>query len=410
MSVDRVLPYYVGTCIVSLFTGVTYETDVLVLRPFDVMIGAALVVTVAAAARRGYARRLDKGLPYYLFAALYLYRGLSGLVMTGPVLAVKELIQGFEFLVLIHLVAQAVKEKDNRLRFLQTLYVEFGVIAVVTALLHIAEGQYSGYKYLSQFGYTSGEGVKYVFGPFGLMAMVFWVSDQRERGALLVFALSLLLVVLSGERKAWVALLIAVMAIYYTKTNFRAKSFYKKLLHPKYILIAITIACTMYLGSNYEYSNRQLGNLRNTYNTLVVNDFGYRYANETDVGRYNGLVFIYNTLSEKPVFGVGTERGKKVLESIAPSGIHISTGHGEYQRFALENGIVGLFLYVSIWVCLVFTIRKIQSNYLSSLFIVGFITYSIVVNMFMGGGAYNVMFLSLSIGFARMLELSTNNK
>jgi hypothetical protein len=112
MSIDRILPYYVGGCTVSLFTGIAYETETLVLRPFDVMVGVALVVTAGAAARRGYARRLDKGLPYYLFAALYLYRGLSGLMMTGPVLAVKELIQGFEFPVLIHLVAQAVKRKS----------------------------------------------------------------------------------------------------------------------------------------------------------------------------------------------------------------------------------------------------------------------------------------------------------
>jgi hypothetical protein len=63
MSIDRILPYHIGISIVSLFTGIAYKTETLVLRPFDVMVGVALIVTAGAAARRGYVRRLDKGLP-----------------------------------------------------------------------------------------------------------------------------------------------------------------------------------------------------------------------------------------------------------------------------------------------------------------------------------------------------------
>jgi hypothetical protein len=398
MSVDRVLPYYVGICIVSLFTGIAYETDELVVRPFDVMVGVALIFTVAAAARRGYARRLNKGLPYYLFAALYLYRGLSGFVMTGPVLAVKELIQGFEFLVLIHLVAQAVKGKENRLRFLQTLYVGFGVVALGTALLHISDGKYSGYKYL-----PGGE-QKYAFGLFGLMAAVFWASDRDRWYTFPVFGLALLLTLLSGERKGWVALAAAGVGMYYVASDFRIWGIFRNIFRARSIAVAVVLIAALYMGYNYGYSREQLEGLKNTYNLVIESEFDYVYSRGQDVGRYNGLVFISNTLSRHPMFGVGTERGKEAVEEIPNPGVSIATGHGEYQRYALENGLLGLFLYAAAWILILvrairYSRRLLRRDHLASIFTIGFIVYSVVVNMFMGGGAHNIMFMAVSIGF-----------
>ena len=407
MSIDRILPYYVGVCIVSLFTGIAYKTETLVLRPFDVMIGIALVVTAGAAARRGYARRLDKGLPYYLFAALYLYRGLSGLVMTGPVLAVKELIQGFEFLVLIHLVAQAVKEKESRMRFLRTLYAGFGVVAVGTALPHIAVGQYSGYKYLDALEYTSGGASKYAFGLFGLMAAVFWACDRDRWYTFPVFGLALLLTLLSGERKGWVALAAAGAGMYYVASDLRLGRALKNLLSVRSLAVAAVLLVAVSVAYDYDYARENLESFEDTYSFVVNSGFDYvpvRPGQHQDVSRYNGLVFIADALSRRPVFGMGTEGGKEAVEEIPNPGVDITTGHGEYQRYALENGLLGLFLYVAAWILTLIgaiqcSHRLLRHDYVASLFLIGFITYSIVVNMFIGGGAHNIVFVSLSIGF-----------
>ena len=409
MSVDRILPYYVGISIVSLFTGVAYETDVLVLRPFDVMIGVALIFTVAAAARRGYARRLNKGLPYYLFGALYLYRGLSGLVMTGPVLAVKELIQGFEFLVLIHLVAQAVKGKENRLRFLQTLYVGFGVVALGTALLHISDGQYSGYKYL-----PGGE-QKYAFGLFGLMAAVFWASDRDRWYMFPVFGLALLLTLLSGERKGWVALAAAGVGMYYVASNLRMGRVLKNLFSVRAFVVAAVLVVSVSAALNYNYTRKNLRSFQDTYSFVVNSGFDYvpvRPGQRRDVSRYNGLVFIADALSRHPVFGVGTEGGKEAVEEIPNPGVDITTGHGEYQRYALENGLLGLFLYVMAWGSIWIQVTKYSKRFLRSrsvfvLFIIGWVVYSVTVNMFMGGGAHNISFMSVSVGIMCSLSMKS---
>ena len=405
MSIDRILPYYVGGCIVSLFTGIAYETETLVLRPFDVMIGVALIFTVAAAASRGYARRFDKGLPYYLFAALYLYRGLSGLVMTGPVLAVKELIQGFEFLVLIHLVAQAVKVKDNRMRFLKTLYTGFGVVAVGTALLHVWEGQYSGYKYLAELGYTSGGAAKYAFGLFGLMAAVFWASDQGGGYTFPVLGLAILLAFLSEERKGWMALAAAAASLYYVASNLRVWNALKNLFRARSIAVAMLLITTVSIAYGYGYSRASLESIENTYSIVVDSEFEYASKRgQRDVSRYNGLVFTMDALSRRPMFGVGTESSKEALDKIPNPGVRITTGHGEYQRYALENGLIGLLAYMIMWLLILvtslrFSVNFSRKDYISSIFIVGFVFYSVTVNMFMGGGAHNLLFVSVSIGF-----------
>ncbi|MCS4150736.1 O-antigen ligase family protein [Salinibacter ruber] len=406
MRISRVLPYYVGICIVSLFTGIAYETETYVLRPFDVMIGIGVLLLAANASWRGYAQRLDKGLPYYLFALLYLYRGLSGLVMTGPVLALKELLQGLEFLFLIHLVVKSTKRQRSRRQFLQTLYVGFGGIAVVTALLHIANGHYSGYKYLYYFGYTTGDAQKYAFGLFGLMALIFWARDRKNTYTFLVLMGAISLTLLSGERKGWVALAAATVAIYYVQNNFRLWTALRSAFRARYLALAGLFVIGLILAANFRYAEKQLDSLGDTYAMVVEREFDYvpmGPGRRQDVGRYNGLVFLMDALSRYPIFGVGTERRKEAVSEIPTPNVYITTGHGEYQRYALENGLIGLLLYILIW-CFVFkNVLKVKTNlyldYLSVLFIYGFMVYSVVVNMFMGGGAHNIMFLSVSVGF-----------
>ncbi len=404
MRISRILPFYVGLCIVSVFSGIAYETETIVLRLFDVMVGLGVLLLAANASWRGYARRLDKGLPYYLFATFYLYRGLSGLVMTGPVLGAKELLQGLEFLFLIHLVVKATKHQNGRRRFLKTLFVGFGVIAVATALLHIANGRYSGYKYLDYLGYTTGGAPKYTFGLFGLMALVFW-EDRRNAWTLLVLAAALVLTFLSGERKGLVALTAAAGAIYYVDSNFNLWRMLRNAVRPRYLALVGLAVVGGIVATNFAYSGRQLEGLESAYEMVAARGFDYvpvRPGQRQDVGRYNGLVFVTDALARRPIFGVGTERGKEAIDAIPNPGVEITIGHGEYQLYALENGLTGLLLYISIWICIVAILLREKFrhgvDYLSLMFVSGWVTYSIIVNAFLGGGAHNIVFLSLSIG------------
>lgn len=396
MRVSRILPYYTGLSIVSLFTGISYDAGWIVIRPFDLMLAVALLVNMGVIAKRGEVRRLEKPLSYYLFAALYLYRGLSGLVMTGPVLALKELIQGFEFLMLIHFVARVTETKVNRSRLLRTLYIGFGLVAVVTAALHIAEGQYSGYKYL-----PGGE-QKYVFGLFGLLAFYYWIGSHKIKFTLPVLGLALILALLSGERKGWVALVPAVLTMYYVQSNFRVWRMLRDVFRIRYLVVVGLVIVGVLLSTRYDYAQQQFENLRGAYELVTRNEFSYVSLPANDAGRYNGLVFVVDALSRYPVFGVGTERGREALNEITTPRVDITIGHGQYQLYALENGIIGLALYTLLWLSLIWKTlygtnytRLTNKHHIISC---GIIIYSVVINMLMGGGSINLLITALSIG------------
>ncbi|MFB6224988.1 MAG: hypothetical protein ABEI13_00850, partial [Candidatus Paceibacteria bacterium] len=253
MTIRYISPYYVGFCILSLFTGIAYETGTVVVRPFDILIGMGMLVAIGKACRRGSVQALRKGAPYYLFAILYLYRGISGVVWSEPVLGVKELLQGIEFIFLIHLVTHATKRPDDRRRFLRTLHVGLGIIAVVTALLHIVNGRYSGYKFLAELGYTATQPQKYAFGLFGLTAFVFWMGERKNVHTLSVLVVAILLCFLSGERKGWMALVAAVMAIYYAAADFRVWAMLRSVFRVRYLTVIGLIVLGSMLASNFEY-------------------------------------------------------------------------------------------------------------------------------------------------------------
>lgn len=406
MRISRILPYYVGVCIVSLFTGVAYDTGAIVLRPFDAMIGLGVFVMAGAAGRRGYVRRLQKGLPYYLFAALYFYRGMSGLVMTGPVLAVKELIQGVEFLFLIHLVAVATQQEQGRTVFLRTLLYGFSIISLATVLIHITNGRYSGYKYphyLVDFITTGSP--KYAFGLFGLLSVVFWTGREKLLWTM-VMSLALGFMLLSGERKGWVGLTAAAGTLFLVGNNLRIRRIVRSFLSVRALALVAVIIPVFYLVSQYEYSRRKLTGTVDVVRLVLSSDFDYKPAGmggQSNVARYNGLVLMADVLSENPVFGTGTAQRTVAIDRFA-TGIPVATGnHGDFQRFAIDNGLVGLLLYVIAWI-LIF-IRAVRhskifltENKTYASFVAGFVSYSIVVNMLMGGGAVNIMFMSVSIG------------
>lgn len=405
MKIDRLLPSYVGVTILSLFSGVAYDTGVIVLRPFDVMISLGVLVTAGAASRRGYARVFQKGLPYYLFAILYLYRGLSGLVMTGPVLATKELIQGVEFLFLIHLVAIGTQEESGRMALLKTLLYGFAGIALATAFIHVANGQYAGYKAPHTFvGFMTSGSPKYAFGLFGLMSVVFWVGHREQRW-LLMMILALALMLLSGERKGWAGLTAAAGTLLFVGNNLRFRRIVRSVLSVRALALLVAIVPVYYLASQYEYSRRQMRGIGDAVELVSSSGFDYipaRMGDPSNVARYNGLVLVADVLSENPVFGIGTERRTAAVDRFAP-GVWVATGHGEYQRYAVENGLVGLLLYMGAWTRIFMrAVRRSKilftENRTYAAFIVGFVTYSIFVNLFMGGGGINIMFMSVSIG------------
>jgi O-antigen ligase len=125
----------------------------------------------------------------------------------------------------------------------------------------------------------------------------------------------------------------------------------------------------------------------------------------SNIARLYILLFTVRTALAHPFFGVGTDRWHEALAQVAYSekSQYMIGAHSEYQRFAVENGLTGLGLYVLAWGA---AIRDaVRRHHLSTsvgeartLEIAGLTLFGAFINLFLGGGALNILYMALSVG------------
>lgn len=408
MYVEYILPVYTAICIVSLFSGVTYDVGPIVLRPFDAMVLMGGAIITAAASVRGRIRHLRKNSLYYLFLFLYVYRVINGALLTGAGEAVKELIQATEFIVLIHLISITTFTEEKRRKFLRVLLFGFGVSATVVAVWHIGQGSYANYKRLGD--------PKLLFGAFALLAIGRYMNSGAKESGGVLMAFALLLAILSGERKGWVALAGAVATMYVVMQNVSIRRVFARILRPRVVLAGGVLAVVgIGIALQFEYIERQFASMYDLYiiasKVDLEMDLSQFETSSSNLARLYILLFAVRATLAHPVFGAGTGRWHDALNQMARTddSRFMIGAHSEYQRFAVENGLTGLFLYVTLWVLAIR--RAIHFEKLfpvnqqhSAIIIVGLSVFGAIINLFLGGGALNTIYLALSVGLLTGLE------
>lgn len=406
MYVDRILPSYSAICVVSLFLGLNYEAGPVVLRPFDALVLGGGGLMLAASLLRGRIRQIRKGGVYFLFIILYSYRVLNALFLNGVGEAIVEFVQVCEFLVLIHLIAGCTKEKNSRRVFLRTLLVGSGLIAVTVALWHVSQGSYAGYKRLGDS--------KLIFSLFALLAVVRYMSDKENGGFWVFFAV--LLALLSGERKGWVALAGSVAIVYMVIQGVSLRRALTRMLRPRIIFVgSILAAIGIGVALQFEYVERQFTSMYDLY--LIASeieldvDLSQFETSGSNLARLYILLFAIRATLAHPFFGVGTGRWHDALNQMARTddSRFMIGAHSEYQRLAVENGLTGLSLYITLWVLAIrravrFARLSLANQQSSALVVVGLTVFGALINFFLGGGALNTIYLALSVGLLLGLE------
>jgi hypothetical protein len=409
MKLYRIYPGYGAICVLSLFLGVYYDAGV-ILRPFDALVGGGLLLLAGTASIRGKGQHLKLGIPYYLFIILYTYRSLNGVLLSGVGIAVKELIQGIEFLVLIHIIASSTKEERSRKRFLKYLYFGFGVISLYVAGWHISTGKIAGYKELGD--------AKLSFSLFSLFATVKYILHRRPNRQIFIVVGSLILVLLSGERKGWVALVAGLISLYIVRKDSRFPSLVSQLFRPRVLAVVTVIFLALTVAAlQVEYVSTQISNLQDAFvlaSSLKLDmDFSRVETSGSNLVRVYLLLFTIRTMLENPVFGIGTGQWMQEIQQAAADqgGRFVKGAHSEYQRFAVENGLTGLVLYVLSWFYILRnlitfarhdSLVDVESIYIS----ISLSSFGAVINMFLGGGALNILFWALPIGM--LIGIRTN--
>lgn len=224
-------------------------------------------------------------------------------------------------------------------------------IVIVIVLYHLSQGILMSYKY---FGET-----KTIFGLYPLLLLIVRGKITGE------LVLSIALLLLSGERKALLGVIIAV--IYFV---FSSVKFSRGLMRILIILGAITIV---------------------TFVSDFKLDIGKTPAREDfdSVSNYDRiLIYSYSAdqLSLNGLKGIGVGNFKRDMEKWLNSGPGSShTAHNEYLRVLIETGwlsLLVLFLYLGV---LLKHTEDLKSRVL--------LIYGIVVIAFIGGGVITSFYL-----------------
>jgi hypothetical protein len=392
--------------VLALFLGVQYKIGV-VLRPFDALVGLGGLFLVGRASVRGCIDTLTKPTVYYLFVATYSYRCVNALFLSSTGIALKETLQVVEFVLLAHLIAVSTRSSGHRRLFFRTLLVGSGLLALGAAAWHVSNGYYAGYKELGD--------PKYVFSLFALLSFgEFLRGKSRYAGIALLVAV--VLTVLSGERKGWVALLGGGGLMYFVYQGRSLRRLLARILRPQVLVgVTVVIVATVAVGLQFEYVAEQFETMGDVY--VLLSNFGLRMDLSTfetsgsNLARLYVLLFTVRTALAHPWFGVGTGRWHEALADWTYSGKsqYMIGAHSEYQRFTVENGLIGLALYVLAWGKAIrdsvrWYHRATSSGETRKLEIVGLALFGAVVNLFLGGGALNILFMALSVGLLVGLE------
>jgi O-antigen ligase len=259
-------------------------------------------------------------------------------------------------------------------------------------------GHLIGYKLLGE--------PKVLFGVVCILALCNYSVKGKYK---LFFFISAIMLFFSMERKAWVSFLVATIGIsYLLAVKFKQS---KKVFKTIGFASVIGLLVGTIIINSTSFGTKLFEQVESV--ILVVENFSLTERNEKMVGsRSNSsrlfiLYFSYHSFLKNPILGTGSDTFKNEIEkfTIARNEGKITGAHNEYQRIVVENGLIGICIYLIVLVMAFFRLKNIPFSYfiykeelvynyieIFSLFI-----YGSVINLFLGGGALNTFFFIMPI-------------
>jgi len=376
----------ISLAILSLFLPLRLTIGPVLLRPFEILVLLLCVVTIAIAPRLPVRPRPVAG--FYLFCMSAAWHGLSAFTVS-PENGIRELLQ-IAVIVVFGWCVVALLPILNLKRI--GMYLLFGMTAVTvwSIVWHLQHGFTTGWKRLLDPKTT------FTFLPAALGCAMMFANQNRKR---LYFGLWLLLgmvIVLSGERKALVIYVLITGALL-ARGRFS--------LVPILIVGAAAGASLAFLAAGNAYLSTQLQsfidplNVRNNFDAVVRGVTPLSFSNSQ---RLFAMELGKQLIAENPIIGIGTNGYVDRLAqqfSYVPKFLRVGI-HGEPLRVLVENGVVGLTLYLSFWIVSIGATLKscrqlafawsFPSNAALTLFTM-LVTPAAFYSLFEGGGTHMFM-------------------
>ena len=332
--------------LLSLFTPFRVSTGLVYLRPFDALAFLMLALSLARGRvfpRDGVQTGVIVLLPYF---AWHVLSALSVGMDNGA----REGLQIVTVLAFIWAVAVNLHDLDFRLAG-KWLLAGMTAITLFSIGWHVSHGYWSGWKRLVDPKAT------FTFLPL-VLGCLLAASGRARRGALwLAWALLGVTIMLSGERKA-----LLVYAVLTAGLIARGRVLFA--LH----VTAAAFAALVLLSNltNDPYLSRQLSSVvdpldSGDYSTAIATGEAARGDSRSNAQRAFAASVAKTLIAGHLAFGIGTNQYERVIqERFAYVPEFLRDGiHGEFLRVLTENGLVGLTLYLAVWLFAVLRTRGV---------------------------------------------------
>ncbi|MEM6888849.1 MAG: O-antigen ligase family protein [Pseudomonadota bacterium] len=324
---------FFGFC--TLFLGLDVKTPLVVLKPFDIVCLICTPILILSAFMKG---RVCYSTGFG-FVLLFLAVNVLLAFPISPKNGVREAIQATELAMFSYVLILYARQIDWRkmARFFVAISV---LITLFNAYWHISNGFYFGWKRLDEPKLLFSYAVPVIF---SLM-----LCTNRQAGQLdyLVVAVIAMLLIVSGERKAQLAYLLHLFLMV-------GVAYFRFSVLAAFALITAPLAAALVLSD--EYLTRQLLSVFDlqqleafTLTEMATGEVGITQSNSQRIfaGQLTG-----DLVQNNPFFGLGTngyivyvQDQFQWLPNFFLTGIH-----NEFQRILVENGLVGLALYMAPW-------------------------------------------------------------
>lgn len=323
---------FVGFC--TIFIGVKFHTSLLIVRPFDLLCLIVAPLLVVAAAIQ---YRLPRSTGFLLVTAFLLLNSFLAFAL-GNKNGIRESVQSIELIAFAALLTIYRPMLDW-----QKMARWFVIVAVFICFYniywHVSNGFLVGWKRLNE------PKLIFSFGPPIIFALMLY-RQKAGFSTYIILALLGVLLVLSGERKAQLAFTIHLLIL--AAIGFTRLSVYLVGILAAIPLLSALILTDPYLQQQFN-SIFELGS-KQTFTLAEMID------ERSGVTQSNGQrIFALDVskilISENPLFGVGTNGYQPIVTAVYPMlpTHYLLSIHNEFQRILVENGLVGLVIYLLPW-------------------------------------------------------------
>ncbi|WP_407948965.1 O-antigen ligase family protein [Parvibaculum sp.] len=337
-----------GLICATMFLDTQFHAAGAKIRLFDVAFAAVTAVYALSILVSRRVRRVPGGSFILAFSALTLYWVLNAFFLTSPTDALKELLQAVSFIAFFWILKDLLAEEGNFQIFLVSLFVGIWGLSIANAAVFITSGTFYGFKTMGAIKLTHSYSLVLTAVTAG-----YWFGRKNWYLPLLLIVVAAALTIMSGERKAWLAAVAAiVVASAFTETGRLATS---RVLQRGLLIFAVALPLVLVAQASSErsYLTKQVNSTLSAFDKY----FNPAYNPIADTREsISNRVRLYvsdqawSVFEENPVFGLGVNQFITYIEQRS-SGLPeaFSQGiHNEYLRTAAETGLVGLALYLAV--------------------------------------------------------------